>query len=46
MRHLLSATEPGADEQAFVDGVVIPLLAAPDHADTPKLRRLFFGLET
>ena len=40
------ATQPGVDEQAFVDGVVVPLLGAPDHIEAPKLRRLFFEAHT
>ena len=40
------ATRPGVDEQAFVDGVVVPLLGAPDHIEAPKLRRLFFEAHT
>eukprot|EP00435_Cladocopium_sp_Y103_P021672 s5678_g5.t1 len=40
------ATQPGADEQAFVDGVVVPILGQPDHIDAPKLRRLFFESHT
>ena len=36
------ATQPGADEQAFLDGVIIPLLGGADHIAAPKLRRLFF----
>lgn len=40
------ATQPGVDEQAFVDGVVIPILGAAEHIDAPKLRRLFFEAHT
>ena len=40
------ATQPGADEQAFSDGVIVPLLVNPDHPDAPKLRRLFFESHT
>jgi hypothetical protein len=40
------ATQPGVDEQAFVDGVVVPLLGAPDHIEAPRLRRLFFEAHT
>eukprot|EP00435_Cladocopium_sp_Y103_P006831 s259_g2.t1 len=40
------ATQPGVDEQAFVDGVVMPLLGAAEHIDAPKLRRLFFESHT
>ena len=40
------ATQPGADEQAFLDGVIIPLLGAADHIAAPKLRRLFFESHT
>ena len=41
-----AATQPGADEQAFIDGVVVPVLGAPEHIDAPKLRRLFFESHT
>ena len=40
------ATQPGADEQAFLDGVIIPLLGGADHIAAPKLRRLFFESHT
>ena len=40
------ATQPGVDEQAFLDGVVIPILGAAEHIDAPKLRRLFFEAHT
>ena len=40
------ATQPGADEQAFMDGVIVPLLTTPDHPEAPKLRRLFFEAHT
>eukprot|EP00435_Cladocopium_sp_Y103_P016169 s6141_g4.t1 len=40
------ATQPGVDEQAFIDGVVTPILGAPEHVDAPKLRRLFFESHT
>ena len=40
------ATQPGADEQAFMDGVITPVLGNPDHPDAPKLRRLFFKSHT
>ena len=40
------ATQPGADEQAFADGVLVPILGAADHPDSPKLRRLFFEAHT
>eukprot|EP00435_Cladocopium_sp_Y103_P039326 s4108_g10.t1 len=40
------ATQPGVDEQAFIDGVVVPILGQPDHIDAPKLRRLFFESHT
>eukprot|EP00435_Cladocopium_sp_Y103_P061595 s739_g23.t1 len=40
------ATQPGVDEQAFSDGVVVPILGAADHVDAPKLRRLFFESHT
>ena len=40
------ATQPGADEQAFMDGVITPILGNPDHPDAPKLRRLFFASHT
>lgn len=40
------ATQPGADEQAFLDGVIVPLLTTPDHPEAPKLRRLFFEAHT
>ena len=40
------ATQPGADEQAFSDGVIVPILVNPDHPDAPKLRRLFFESHT
>eukprot|EP00435_Cladocopium_sp_Y103_P067316 s126_g29.t2 len=40
------ATQPGLDEQAFIDGVVVPILGQPDHIDAPKLRRLFFESHT
>ena len=40
------ATQPGGDEQVFLDGVVIPILGAAEHIDAPKLRRLFFEAHT
>ena len=40
------ATQPGADEQAFADGVLIPVLGQADHVAAPKLRRLFFEAHT
>mmetsp|Transcript_56011 Transcript_56011/g.91199 ORF Transcript_56011/g.91199 Transcript_56011/m.91199 type:complete len:408 (+) Transcript_56011:59-1282(+) len=40
------ATQPGGDEQVFIDGVVIPILGAAEHIDAPKLRRLFFEAHT
>ena len=40
------ATQPGADEQAFADGVLVPIFGAADHPDSPKLRRLFFEEHT
>eukprot|EP00435_Cladocopium_sp_Y103_P012604 s5263_g3.t1 len=40
------ATQPGVDEQAFLDGVVIPVLGSAEHTDAPKLRRLFFESHT
>ena len=40
------ACQPGADEQAFLDGVVTPILGAAEHIDAPKLRRLFFESHT
>ena len=40
------ATQPGADEQAFMDGVITPILGNPDHPDAPKLRKLFFESHT
>ena len=40
------ATQPGADEQVFMDGVITPVLGNPDHPDAPKLRRLFFESHT
>ena len=40
------ACQPGADEQAFLDGVVVPILGAAEHAEAPRLRRLFFESHT
>lgn len=40
------ATQPGADEQAFADGVLVPILGQADHPDSAKLRRLFFESHT
>ena len=40
------ATQPGADEQIFADGVLIPLLGSADHPEAPKVRRLFFESHT
>ena len=40
------ATQPGGDEQVFLDGVIVPLLGSPDHPDAAKLRRLFFESHT
>lgn len=40
------ATQPGADEQAFADGVLVPVLGQADHVAAPKLRRLFFEAHT
>ena len=41
------ATNPSAgDDQAFVDGVLTPILGRDDHVDAPKLRRLFFESHT
>ena len=40
------ATQPGGDEQLFIDNVVTPVLGAADHVDAPKLRRLFFESHT
>ena len=40
------ATQPGADEQAFADGVLVPLLGQADHVAAPKLRRRFFEAHT
>ena len=40
------ATQPGGDEQAFVDAVVTPILGIPEHVDAPKLRRLYFESHT
>ena len=40
------ATQPGADEQAFADGVLVPVLGQADHVSAPKLRRLFFEAHT
>ena len=40
------ACQPGADEQAFLDGVVVPILGAAEHAEAPRLRRLFLESHT
>ena len=41
------ATNPAAgDDQAFIDGVLIPILGRADHVDSPKLRRLFYESHT
>lgn len=40
------ATQPGADEQVFADGVLIPVLGNVDHPDAAKLRRLYFESHT
>ena len=41
------ATNPAAgDDQAFIDGVLIPILGRDDHVDAPKLRRLFYESHT
>ena len=41
------ATNPGAgDDQAFIDGVLVPVLGREQHVDAPKLRRLFFESHT
>ena len=41
------ATNPSTgDDQAFVDGVLVPILGRGDHIDAPKLRRLFFESHT
>ena len=41
------ATNPGAgDDQAFIDGVLVPILGREDHLDAPKLRRLFYESHT
>ena len=40
------ATQPGPDEQAFADGVIVPILGEPDHMDAPNERVVnFFFLE-
>ena len=41
------ATNPAAgDDQAFVNGVLIPILGQEDHVESPKLRRLFYESHT
>ena len=41
------ATNPAAgDDQAFVNGVLIPVLGQEDHVESPKLRRLFYESHT